>query len=361
MMEALFNSIILQPTSLCNLNCKYCYLVDRDKNLKMVPAVIEKVVDAMEACNYPFKVTWHGGEPTSSGLKHFESLLHPMRGLMSRNLIQQVIQTNGTLIDKRWCEFFQKYSFNVGISIDGPEWANRKRVNWNDVGSYHKILAGVNFLRVAGIKFSVICVVTNSTITRPEELYEFFCNLGCFSLGINFEEKIGINSTAVNSNELVIDFWQRLFRAWRKNPQIEIYSFKRMLSRLEDISHGRPTVVQRAVDKIDLFPSVSYSGDVILLSPEFLNTKSAEHVDFIVGNVLHEPLLDILDRWRSINYVTGFVEGVKKCQEACSYFSVCGGGQASNKFFEHGAVNITETSFCRNAYQHLAEVVVGEL
>ena len=360
-MKSLFNSVILQPTSLCNLNCKYCYLADRDKNLKMVPAVVEKVVDAMEACGHLFKVTWHGGEPMSSGLKHFGSLVYPMQGLMSRNLIQQVIQTNATLINKRWCEFFSQNAFNVGVSVDGPEWANRNRVNWNGVESYEKILVGIRFLREADIKFSAICVVTNSTITRPEELYEFFCNLGCFSLGINFKEKIGINSTAVDSNELVVDFWQRLFRAWRQNPQIEIQPFRRTLSRLEDISYSRPTVVERAVDEIDLFPSISYSGDVVLLSPEFLNTKSVEHADFIVGNILREPLLDILDRWRSIRYVTDFVEGMKKCQEACQYFSVCGGGQASNKFFEHGAVNVTETSFCRNAYQHLAEVVIGEL
>jgi len=107
-MKDVFNSVILQPTSLCNLNCKYCYLADRDKNLKMVPAVVEKVVDAMEACGHLFRVTWHGGEPMSSGLKHFGSLVYPMQGLMSRNLIQQVIQTNATFINKHWCEFFRR-------------------------------------------------------------------------------------------------------------------------------------------------------------------------------------------------------------------------------------------------------------
>ena len=360
-MKSLFDSVILQPTSLCNLNCKYCYLADRDKNLKMSPTVVERVVEAINICDHPFRVTWHGGEPMSSGLKHFESLVHPMQGLMSRNLIQQVIQTNATLINKRWCNFFSQNAFNVGVSIDGPEWANANRVNWNNVKSYDKILAGIHSLREADIKFSAICVVTNSTITRPEELYEFFCNLGCFSLGINFEEKMGINSTDISSKELVIDFWQRHFRPWKQNPQIEIQPFRRILSRLEDISCGKPTVVERSINEADLFPSISYSGDVVLLSPEFLNTKSSEYGNFIVGNVLREPLLDILNRWRSIHYVSGFVGGVKKCQEACQYFSVCGGGEASNKFFEHGSVNTTETSFCKNTYQYLTEVIVGEL
>ena len=272
-----------------------------------------------------------------------------------------MIQTNATLIDEHWCKFFSKNAFGVGVSIDGPKWANKNRVNWNGAESYNNILAGVRLLRETGVEFSAICVVTDSTIRRPEELYRFFCDLGCFSLGINFEEKIGVNRCVVDSNELVVDFWQRLFRVWRQNPQIEIQAFRRTLSRLDDLSCGEPTVIQRTAGEIDLFPSISYSGDVVLLSPEFLDTKSSDHADFIVGNVLHEPLLDILNKWPSIHYVTDFLEGAKKCREACQYFSVCGGGQASNKFFEHGSVNVMETKFCKNAYQHLTEAVIGEL
>jgi uncharacterized protein len=73
------------------------------------------------------------------------------------------------------------------------------------------------------------------------------------------------------------------------------------------------------------------------------------------------PLLDILKRWDSMKYVTDFLAGAKKCQETCQYFSVCGGGQASNKFFENRLVNTTETNFCRNAYQRLAEAVISEI
>ncbi|PJA36621.1 MAG: radical SAM protein [Candidatus Zambryskibacteria bacterium CG_4_9_14_3_um_filter_42_9] len=360
-MKPLFDSVIIQPTSLCNLNCKYCYLANRDMNRKMAPAVIDRIVDAMKVCRHTFRVTWHGGEPMSSGLEHFQSLVQPMQTLMLRGLVQQVIQTNGTLIDEHWCEFFSRNKFNVGVSIDGPEWANRNRINWSGHESYDKILAGIKFLREANIKFSAICVVTESTITRPEDLYEFFCNLGCFSLGVNLEEKIGINRAMIDSSELVVDFWQRLFRVWRQNPQIEIQSFRRTLSRLEDLSSGSPTAIQRVADKVDLFPSISYCGDVVLLSPEFLDTKSIEYTDFVVGNVLQEPFLDILERCRSIQYVSDFLEGAKKCREICQYFPVCGGGQASNKFFEHGSINTTETDFCRNAYQHLTEVIVSEL
>ncbi|PIP55998.1 MAG: hypothetical protein COX06_00240 [Candidatus Zambryskibacteria bacterium CG22_combo_CG10-13_8_21_14_all_42_17] len=107
-MKPLFDSVIIQPTSLCNLNCKYCYLANRDMNRKMAPAVIDRIVDAMKVCRHTFRVTWHGGEPMSSGLEHFQSLVQPMQTLMLRGLVQQVIQTNGTLIDEHWCDFFKE-------------------------------------------------------------------------------------------------------------------------------------------------------------------------------------------------------------------------------------------------------------
>ena len=53
--------------------------------------------------------------------------------------------------------------------------------------------------------------------------------------------------------------------------------------------------------------------------------------------------------------------GVARCRESCSYFGLCGGGAPSNKYFENGSFDSTETLFCRLHRQALAEVVLSKM
>ncbi len=55
------------------------------------------------------------------------------------------------------------------------------------------------------------------------------------------------------------------------------------------------------------------------------------------------------------------VAGVRRCEETCSYFSMCGGGAPVNKYFENGSFVSTETLFCRLNRQTLLDVVLDKL
>lgn len=58
--------VILQPTALCNLNCKYCYLPDRRDPAGMSNEVLQASVSFVFDCNLSSRevqVLWHAGEP----------------------------------------------------------------------------------------------------------------------------------------------------------------------------------------------------------------------------------------------------------------------------------------------------------
>jgi uncharacterized protein len=56
----------------------------------------------------------------------------------------------------------------------------------------------------------------------------------------------------------------------------------------------------------------------------------------------------------TIQYVTEFDVGLRRCATECEFWRYCRGAQAGNRYFEHGRFDVTETTYCRNTYQAIA-------
>ncbi len=94
------DNIVLQPTSYCNLNCSYCYLSNRDKTMQMTKEVTIQLAEQIRKNGQTIKILWHGGEPTSSGINHFNEISEPFVDLEREGLVLQRIQTNASLIKR---------------------------------------------------------------------------------------------------------------------------------------------------------------------------------------------------------------------------------------------------------------------
>jgi uncharacterized protein len=264
------------------------------------------------------------------------------------------------LITDDWCRFFKDEGFSVGVSLDGPEHLNSARRNWGDAESHSSARRGMETLEANGISFGIICVVNESNIAHPEELYDYFISIkGCRGLNFNIEEREGFNSEARPLDAMkVSEFWMRLFRAWRTNPALRIREFQDVLGWMRGICTDNDAGVPRPGDA---WPTVGINGDVVVLSPEFIGATPAEARQFIVGNVLERSLSDIVHDSDRAGYVMDYRAGRKKCEMACKYFGYCGGGQPSNKYFEHGTCDATETEHCRNTRIAPLEAVLHTL
>lgn len=89
---------------------------------------------------------WHGGEPLALGRARLTALLEPFEPLRAQGRIRHVVQTAATLIDDQWCGLFQRYEFAVGVSIDGPEHANRHRVDRRGRPTFGRAVTGIHAL-----------------------------------------------------------------------------------------------------------------------------------------------------------------------------------------------------------------------
>lgn len=326
----------------------------------MTLSVAQRVADSISEIESlsPIRIIWHAGEPLSVGIRRFSEILSPFESLVRDGRVRHVVQTNATLIDETWCDFFRDNRFHVGVSIDGPEWATSRRVHRGGRPAFERIMDGIATLSRHSIPFTCIAVVSADALGRAEELYQFFVDLGCYSLGLNIEEAQGLHNGSIEAtNDRVKHFWAALFSAWRRNPAIEVREFSNALAWMNSVAAHKNTIPTSR----DIFPTVGFDGTVALLSPELLGANSQEYGDFVAGNVLDASLTEISQQAAASKMLQDVNRGIDMCRVECPYFSLCLGGQPSNKYYEKGRFDVTETQFCRNAFMLLSDAILDSI
>lgn len=346
--------VVMQPTTLCNLDCSYCYLPFRAADRRMPVAVAEAVAASVQPWTRTgrFSVVWHGGEPLAAGRDHLAALIAPFGPDVEHH-----VQTNATLIDDAWCEFFRAHDVRVSVSVDGPAARNGERVTRGNRPAYDRIMRGVETLRRHDIGFSALCVVGRPEPGLAAELYDYFLDLGCDVLGINVEELEGVNlRDNRHPAEAVTAFWAELVAAWRRDPRIHLREIEWSLRYVSAVLDG--TADEVLPRRLDPIPTIAHDGSVVLLSPELAGFSDPRYGDFTSGNVLTTPLGEILADAPATPWIAEFLTGVEACRSQCPYFGFCGGAHAANRYFEHGRFDATETDHCRNSKMRLLEGVL---
>ncbi len=348
--------VIMQPTTLCNLDCAYCYLPDRAHERRMTVEVAQAVAATVNvwAAQAPrFSVVWHGGEPLAAGMAHLGALMAPFQG------VEHHVQTNATLIDEAWCDFFAERDVRIGLSIDGPRPLTASRVLRGGKSAFDRIVRGIAMLRRRGLPFAALCVVPDPRPGLAGELYGFFAELGVSVLGVNVEEQEGVNLRSnAHDDAAVRSFWAELTAAWRRDPRIEVREVEWALRYAGAVLAGdADELLPRRHDPI---PTIGHDGRVVLLSPELAGFTSPRYADFSSGSVLDSSLREIVATAvrEPAGWIAEYLAGVEACRAQCAYFGFCGGAHAANRFFEHGRFDGTETRHCRNSKISLLEGVL---
>ncbi len=169
----------------CNIDCTYCYYLSKQDLLEYKKGCSPRMDDEtletyirqyIEGQNTPEIIfSWQGGEPTMLGLEYFEKIVELQKKYQPDGiLISNDLQTNGTLLNDKWCEFLARNQFLVGLSIDGPELIhNTYRTNKAGKGTFKQVMAAVDLLHKHNVKFATLTCVNNLTSQNPLEVYRF--------------------------------------------------------------------------------------------------------------------------------------------------------------------------------------------
>lgn len=181
--------VMAKPSgSACNLDCKYCFYLEKARLYPEAPAVprmtrstleayIQQTIAAHPRGEIPF--AWQGGEPTLMGLSFFEDVVALQRAHGAGGRASNVLQTNGVLLDARWAGFFQEHGFRVGLSIDGPRGLHdRYRVRRGGSGSFDEAVRAFRLLQDHGVTVHTLTTVHAGNQHAGGEVYAFLRDLG---------------------------------------------------------------------------------------------------------------------------------------------------------------------------------------
>lgn len=175
--------VIAKPTGpLCNLECRYCYYLGKQelypgtKSWMMSDDVLVAFIRQMIASQGGpvIRFVWQGGEPTLCSIPFFQHVMELQQRYGEGQRIENVLQTNGVLLDDAWCSFLADHDFLVGLSVDGPrELHDTHRVFKGGQPSFDRVMNGFHLLKKHSVRFNTLTCIHRHNAGDPLGIYRF--------------------------------------------------------------------------------------------------------------------------------------------------------------------------------------------
>ena len=186
-MPKAFNIITKPIGPKCNLDCTYCFYLEKEKlfpekedfrmSEEKLESYIRQYIESQDINQINF--TWQGGEPTLLGLEFFKRVVELQKKYADGKQVDNGFQTNGILLDVKWCDFFKTNNFLIGLSIDGPEHLHDiYRVNKGGKPTFRHVTRGADYLKKHNVQFNTLTVIQKSNSYYPHEVYQFLKEIG---------------------------------------------------------------------------------------------------------------------------------------------------------------------------------------
>ncbi len=181
--------IMLKPIGAhCNLACNYCYYLEKANLYHDIPRHVmtdemleiftREYIQSQTMSQVLF--TWHGGETLMRPLSFYKKAMELQKRYAGGRIIDNCIQTNGTLLTDEWCRFFKENNWLVGVSIDGPqEFHDEYRRTQQGLPSFIKVMKGIDLLNKHGVQWNAMAVVNDFNADYPLDFYHFFKQINC--------------------------------------------------------------------------------------------------------------------------------------------------------------------------------------
>jgi len=362
------NELILKVSSICNLNCRYCYVFNQgDTSYQKEPSIMsmevgEQVINAIkEHCEKnkmkEFLIIFHGGEPLLAGKDFYRQFIKSIKTVATGIDVRFALQTNGTLLTKEWLCLFDKLNIAPGISIDGTRKASINRVfRSNNRCAYDSIIKGIHLLQKNDYSVNVLSVI--NTDEKTETIYEHLKEQKVSYADFLLPDKTFDKKT---DDDYKIGEWLiSLFNIWYNDSTPD-----KPVIRMFDVIIGLILGVERGNEvfgrKFNQCICVKPNGDIQAVDNLMVCGDGFTKTGY---NVKHNNFDEALETYVIKTYYNAHQDSIlcEKCRN-CIIKNICGGGHIAHRFSKSNGFN-NPTVYCRALFSlivHVQNIVADEM
>lgn len=317
--------LVIYPTMKCNLNCKFCFVKNKNKNIKEIDSKewIKMITEAKD--EGILSVSILGGEPAL--YKEIDELLIGIDKLG----INATITTNGTMLKDSTKQILVKAK-NI-IPVISLQSLNDKNQYLMGV-DYKKILKTIDYFIDNKKKVRVNSVYTNQTVEEIYEMIDYMVSKGIDRYSI---------ATYVKTNDSNIELKNRSLLDSRKlNELMENYINNKHYNKKINFAvegcllYSAYPEIMNEINELSEFDKLYYgcrAGNTkleIYSNGDVYPCICYENINKPTSNILDNSISDIWINDVNSNKIRNLASKNKTCL-GCGFYQFCKGGCPANK------------------------------
>lgn len=356
--------MIKPASSLCNMKCDYCFYNDisdirstRSFGI-MSRETAEKIIKNIFCCTENgdrITFIFQGGEPTLAGLDFFRFFAEKAEEYRESGVhMSFCLQTNGCMIDEKWCYFLKEHNFLVGLSLDcDPDIHNLYRRDFSGKGTFSRVTEAKKLFERFKVEFNILSVLSNPLARHPGAVWNFI-----LSGNIKYVQFIpclaplcGGKSGFALSSERYASFYSALFKLWleeyKKDNYISVKLFDDIINLLAFSRSGACGLTGNCSSQI----VVEADGSVYPCDFYALDR-------YQTGNLSEETLSKVYYSKTAQDFLNRENVLPSLCKE-CRYKAICGGGcerMRSQIFCSEGDKNCGQKLFLDKCIEPMLDI-----
>lgn len=320
-------TVMIKPVSgACNMRCAYCFYADETAHREagccppMAFEALERVIRrTMLFAEQRVTFVFQGGEPTLAGLSYFEQVVRLQRQNNPRQIaVNNVVQTNGLILQDALIDFFVRESFLIGVSVDGcREIHDQNRLDAKGKPTYDRVMDNIQRLKDAGAAYNILCVLTDEVARRADAVLDALIPHRYLQFIPCMDPIDGASAPALTADAYA-RFLARSFERYEAlffaGPPLSIRFFDNLVNML--CGHAPESCAM--CGHCGLAPVIESDGSVYPCDFYALD-------EWKLGNILEMPLRRILSGPKALQFVARSMDVSEECRQ-CLWYSLCRNG-----------------------------------